>query len=144
MSDTPAYQLVKKNLYDQDAFSQWLGIALHRIEAGSAVLSLTVRPDMTNGFGLAHGGIAYSLADSALAFAANAHGRQSLSIETAISHTNAAHVGDVLTATATEENLSHKIGLYRIVVRNQEQKLIAVFKGTVYRSSKEWFQQEQP
>lgn len=133
-----AYQLVKKNLYDQDAFSQWLGIEIQSIEAGHAVLFLTVREDMTNGFGLAHGGISYSLADSALAFAANAHGRHSLSIETSIAHTKGAQAGDVLTATATEEHLSHKIGLYRIVIHNQHQELVAVFKGTVYRSSKEW------
>lgn len=133
-----SYDLVKKNLYDQDAFSQWLGIELHEIEAGKAVLSLTVRADMTNGFGLAHGGISYSLADSALAFAANAHGRHSLSIETSIAHTTAAKIDDVLTATATEEHLSHKVGWYRVVVKNQEQALVAVFKGTVYRSSKEW------
>ncbi|MGH1339024.1 MAG: PaaI family thioesterase [Aureispira sp.] len=138
MSESPAYQLVKKNLYDQDAFSQWLGIELHEIEAGKAILSLTVRAEMTNGFGLAHGGITYSLADSALAFAANAHGRHSLSIETSIAHTSAAHTGDVLTATATEEHLSYKIGLYRIVIHNQKQELVALFKGTVYRSSKEW------
>lgn len=138
MSKSPAFQLVKKNLYDQDAFSQWLGIELHEIEAGKAMLSLTVRADMTNGFDLAHGGITYSLADSALAFAANAHGRHSLSIETSIAHTSPARTGDVLTATATEEHLSHKIGLYRILIHNQKEQLIAVFKGTVYRSSKEW------
>lgn len=138
MKPSPAYQLVKKNLYDQDAFSHWLGIEIQEIDAGKAVLSLMVRAEMTNGFGLAHGGISYSLADSALAFAANAHGRHSVSIETSIAHTQAAHTGDVLTATATEEHLSHKIGLYRIVIHNQAQQLIAVFKGTVYRSSKEW------
>ena len=138
MDTSPTYQLIKKNLYDQDAFSQWLGIELRQIEAGHAVLALTVRKEMTNGFGLAHGGITYSLADSALAFAANAHGRHSLSIETSIAHTKAVQVGDVLIATATEEHLSHKIGLYRIIIQNQKQERVAIFKGTVYRSSKEW------
>lgn len=132
------YKLIKEKLYDQDAFSQWLGIELQHVEAGNVVLSLTVRPEMTNGFGVAHGGIAYSLADSALAFAANTHGRHSLSVETNIAHMSAVHVGDVLTATATEEYLSHKMGWYRIVIHNQEKSLVAIFKGTVYRKNKEW------
>lgn len=133
-----AYSIAKEQMYDQDAFSQWLGIKIVDLDAGYAKLQLIVRKEMTNGFGIAHGGITYSLADSALAFAANAHGRHSVSIETSISHLEAVMTNDVLTAIVEEESLNHKIGVYRIVINNQNEKKVAVFKGTVYRSSKEW------
>jgi acyl-CoA thioesterase len=93
---------------------------------------------MTQGFGIAHGGITYSLADSALAFASNAHGIKALSVETSISHLLAVQSGDILTAKATEESLSNKFGLYYVKITNQEDKTVALFKGTVYRTSKEW------
>lgn len=133
-----AYQIAKEKMYDNDAFSQWLGIEILSLDAGSAVLQMTVRKEMTNGFDIAHGGITYSLADSALAFASNAHGRKSVSVETSISHTVAVKTGDVITATASEESLSNKIGIYRIVVNNQQQQTVAIFKGVVYRTGKEW------
>ncbi|MFT5055015.1 MAG: acyl-CoA thioesterase [Oceanospirillaceae bacterium] len=87
---------------------------------------------------MAHGGITYSLADSALAFAANGHGIQSMSIETSISHTKKVVEGDVLTAKAIEKNLSSKIGVYEVIVENQNKETVALFKGTVYRTGKEW------
>jgi acyl-CoA thioesterase len=105
---------------------------------GRSVLRMTVRKEMTNGFGIAHGGITYSLADSALAFASNSHGRMAVSIETSISHTARVQEGDVLTATATEEFLSNKIANYRIEVKNQDGKVAALFKGIVYRTGKDW------
>lgn len=133
-----AYDIAKTQMYDHDAFSQWLGIEILDLDAGQAVLQLKVRKEMTNGFGIAHGGITYSLADSALAFAANAHGRHSVSIETSISHLQPVRVDDVLTARVEEESLNHKIGVYRITIINQASQKVAVFKGTVYRTSKEW------
>ncbi|BDS11089.1 hotdog fold thioesterase [Aureispira anguillae] len=137
-SKEKAHKIAEEQMYNQDAFSQWLGIDIVALDAGQAVLKMVVRKEMTNGFGIAHGGITYSLADSALAFAANAHGRQSVSVETSISHTQSVKTGDELTATACEESLSHKIGVYRIIITNQEKVTVAVFKGVVYRSSKEW------
>ena len=133
-----AYAIAKQLMYDNDAFSQWLGIEILDLDAGKAVLQMTLRQEMTQGFGIAHGGITYSLADSALAFASNAHGRKSVSVETSISHLLAVKVGDILTATAIEESLSNKIAVYNIRIMNQEDKLVALFKGTVYRKSKEW------
>jgi len=133
-----AYAIAKAKMYDNDAFSQWLGIEILDLDAGKAVLQMTVRPEMTQGFGIAHGGITYSLADSALAFASNSHGVKSVSVETSISHLMVVNKGDTLTATATEESLSNKIGIYTIKVVNQDEKLVALFKGTVYRSSQEW------
>ena len=125
-------------MYENDLFSQWLGIERLEEGPGRSVLRMTVRSEMTNGFGVAHGGIAFSLADSAFAFASNSHGRKSVSIETAISHTVAVHPGDVLTATAVEEHLSNKIANYRVTVTNQNWVVVALFKGIVYRMGKEW------
>lgn len=125
-------------MYDNDPFSQWLGIERLEESAGRSVLRMTVRREMCNGFGIAHGGITFSLADSAFAFASNSHGRKSVSIETSISHTTAVHPNDVLTATAEEDNLSNKLGIYRVTVTNQAGATVALFKGTVYRTEKEW------
>lgn len=131
-------QKVVSKMYDSDWFSQWLGIERVKIEQGTCVLRMTVRKEMLNGFGIAHGGITYSLADSALAFASNSHGRMAVSVETSISHTAQLHEGDVITASAEEMSLSNKIGVYQITVRNQKDEIVALFKGTVYRTGKEW------
>ena len=82
-------------MYDQDAFSQWLGIEIIEVSEGNCQLKMTVKKEMLNGFKIAHGGIAYSLADSALAFAANTHGNKSLSLETSISHLEIVKKGPV-------------------------------------------------
>ncbi len=131
-------QVVSK-MYESDWFSQWLGIERLKIEKGTCVLRMTIRKEMLNGFGIAHGGITYSLADSALAFASNSHGRMAVSVETSISHTAQLHEGDIITATAEEMSLSNKIGVYQITVKNQKEETVALFKGTVYRTGKEWF-----
>ena len=130
-------------MFDQDAFSQWLGIEIIDMSEGFCQLKMTVRKEMLNGFQIAHGGIAYSLADSALAFASNSHGRKSLSVETSISHTVSIKEGDVLTVATKELSLSDKIGVYLITIINQSNEDVAYFKGTVYRTSKEWFPNDE-
>jgi acyl-CoA thioesterase len=124
-------------MMEHDAFSQWLGIEVDHVEAGVCRLSMQIRGEMLNGFGIAHGGITYSLADSALAFASNAHGRQALSIDTSINHIESLREGDVIKATAREDALKNKFGFYTIEIRAND-KLVARFKGTVYRSEKVW------
>ena len=131
------WKIVNK-MYDQDAFSQWLGIEIVDVSEGYCQLKMKVRKDLLNGFHIAHGGIAYSLADSALAFASNSHGRKSLSVETSISHMVAIKAGDMLTAMTKELSRSDKIGVYLITITNKENQEIAIFKGTVYRTSKNW------
>ncbi len=126
-------------MYQNDAFSQWLGIEVVEVKDGYCKLNMTVRKEMLNGFQIAHGGIAYSLADSALAFASNSHGRKSLSVETSISHTVSVKEGDSLIAVSNEISLSPKIGIYLISIKNQNEQEVALFKGTVYRTSKDWF-----
>ena len=133
---------VVDRMYNGDGFSQWLGIERIEVDTGRCVLKMTVRKEMLNGFNIAHGGITYSLADSALAFASNSHGRKALSVETSISHTVSCKEGDVITAVAEEISLSNKIGIYQITITNQDNKIVALFKGTVYRTSKDWFPDE--
>jgi acyl-CoA thioesterase len=130
---------IQKKMYDKDWFSQWLGIECIDSGAGYSKLKMVVRKEMLNGFGIAHGGITYSLADSALAFASNSHGRMAVSIETSISHTESLVEGDIIIAEAEELSLSNKIGVYQIKVSKPDHKVVALFKGTVYRTSKEWF-----
>jgi acyl-CoA thioesterase len=136
-------QKIVNKMFDQDAFSQWLGIEIIDVSEGFCQLKMTVRKEMLNGFQIAHGGIAYSLADSALAFASNSHGRKSLSVETSISHTVSVKEGNVLTAATEELSLSDKIGVYLITITNQSNEDVAYFKGTVYRTSKEWLPNDE-
>ena len=130
---------VVEKMINGDSFSQWLGIEVLEISTGFCKLKMTVRKEMTNGFDIAHGGIAYSIADSCLAFAANADGIQSVSIETSISHTKKVMSGDSLIAQAKEINKGGKTALYYIKITNQNNIAIAHFKGTVFRTEKEWF-----
>ena len=125
-------------MYENDAFSKWLGIKRIEDDAGKSVLQMTVRKEMLNGFDIVHGGITYSLADSALAFASNGHGRKAVSVETSITHTETCKEGDVLTTHTEEMSLSKKIGIYQITITNQHNKTVALFKGTVYITDKNW------
>lgn len=138
MNEKEIAEKVVDTMYENDWFSQWLGIERVVVERGRCVLKMRIRKEMLNGFGIAHGGIAYSLADSALAFASNSHGRKSVSIETSISHTQSLKEGDEIIAGAQEKSLGNKIAIYEITV-TCNTKLVALFKGTVYRTSKEWF-----
>ena len=135
-------QRVVARMYDNDPFSIWLGIERVVVEPGHCVLRLAVRTEMLNGFAIAHGGITYSLADSALAFASNSHGIQAVSVETSISHTKPVKEGDLITASAQEMSLSRSIGIYHVTVTNQRDETVALFKGTVFRTGKPWVPDE--
>lgn len=137
MSKTLANKIVDK-MMTRDFFSQWLGIERLEEREGFCKLKMTVRKEMCNGFDIAHGGITYSLADSALAFASNSHGRQAVSIETSISHIKPLLAGDVIIATAEEKTVSNRIGIYEVKVERENAELVALFKGTVFRKEKEW------
>ena len=129
---------IVQKMMEKDAFSQWMNIEVLELKAGFCKLKSTVSPEMVNGFNIAHGGISYSLSDSALAFAANSHGKQCVSIETSISHTRPAKIGDTLIATCKELNRGKTIGIYEVTVTNQDEKIVALFKGTVHISEKSW------
>ncbi|MCG3166606.1 MAG: Acyl-coenzyme A thioesterase PaaI [Bacteroidia bacterium] len=134
---------VVNKMFDEDEFSRWLGIERVLIEQGHCILRMKIRKEMLNGFGIAHGGIAFSFADSALAFASNSYGRLSVALECSISFPVAVKEGDVLTCEAKELVLTNKTGTYLIEVKNQKSESVAFFKGTVYRTSKEWFPKEK-
>jgi acyl-CoA thioesterase len=132
----PSIEAVINHLLKNDRFSEWLGIEVLEFAEGSCKISMTVRDEMMNGFNIAHGGIAFSFADSALAIASNGYNKLSVALETSMSFTAPVKTGDKLTATATEISLTNKIGVYQILVANQDQVTVGLFKGTVYRTSK--------
>ena len=139
MSEEDLAHKVVEHMFAEDAFSRWLGISLVHIGPGSCELSMSVRPEMVNGFGNAHGGIAFSLADSALAFAANSHGRQSVALENVITYPLPVRVGDTLNAVAQEMSLGNSVATYDVKVSNQDRRSVALFRGTVYRMARHWF-----
>ena len=121
----------------RDAFSRWLGLEVVSLAPDACATRMTVRPEMVNGFGVAHGAIVFALADSAMAFACNGTGRITVSIENSVTYPAAVHVGDVLTAACEREAGSGKLGYYKAVVANQNGEVVALFRGTVYRTRKE-------
>jgi acyl-CoA thioesterase len=127
---------VVAGMMERDAFSQWLGIEVLVTKPDESVIRMTVRQEMVNGFGVAHGGISYSLADSALAFAANTNGNITVAIDNGITYPAAINVGDVLTATCKKDSTTRRLGFYRVTVTNQKDTVVATFKGTVYRTEK--------
>jgi len=130
---------IVSRMMENDTYSQWLGINIDEVSEGFCSLTMVVRKEMLNGFGIAHGGIAFSLADSALAFAANSHNKKSLALDASISFTTPVKENDRLTAIAEEVNLTRKTGIYYINVQNQDGKKVALFKGIVFRKDEEWF-----
>jgi acyl-CoA thioesterase len=121
----------------KDEFSRWLGVDLLQLKPSFCVCRMLVRKEMMNGFGVAHGGIAFSLADSAFAFACNARGRIAMSIENSITYPASVHPGDILTAVAEEESATNRLGFYRVQVTNQREEIVALFRGTVYKTNQE-------
>ena len=130
-----ARKVVDKMMRD-DLFSQWLGISVLEISEGYSKISMTVRPEMINGFGIVHGGIAFSMADSCFAFACNNRNVLSVALDTSINFTKPVHVGDVLTAEAKELHNGKSTGLYHITILNQKEHMVALFKGTCFRTNK--------
>ncbi|MCB0456102.1 MAG: hotdog fold thioesterase [Flavobacteriaceae bacterium] len=128
---------IPHKMLSQDAFSQWLGIEILECEVGRCKVAMTVRKDMLNSMYKAHGGISYSLADTAFGFAANTHGRYAVSIETSINHIEALEEGDILVAESVIEKVNNKLGFNVIEVKRGDE-LVALFKGVVYRTQKEW------
>jgi acyl-CoA thioesterase len=125
-------------MMEKDRFSQWLGIEILETGLGYCTLQTTVNEQMLNGHLLLHGGITYSISDSALAFASNSRGNKCVSIETSISHIRKCFPGDTLTVRATEINRGKTLGIYEIVVFNQDNKKVSHFKGTVHVSQEIW------
>ncbi len=131
-------EIVKNKMFISDAFSQWMGIEIEAVAEGYCRVRMKVRPEMLNGFNILHGGISYSLADSAFAFACNTYGQQAVSIESSISHVKKVKSGEILIAEAKMKSHGKNIGIYEVVVTNEQLETIALFKGTAYHTAKVW------
>lgn len=127
---------VVNHLMKNDLFSQWLGIQVLEVSEGYSKIKMTVRKEMINGFGIVHGGVAFSLADSAFAFACNNRNNLSVALDTSINFIKPVHVDDVLTAEAKELHNGRLTGLYHITISNQHGHIVALFKGTCFRTGK--------
>lgn len=117
-----------------DLFTQWMGIEVLESEPGYVKISMKIREEMVNGFGICHGGITFSFADSAFAFASNSRGSVSVALENNINYTKKVAVGDTLIAETEEIQNGRTIGVYKVKVTNQNNELVADFRGTVYRT----------
>lgn len=124
------------HMMQHDRFSQWLGIEVLETGAGYSCIRARLREDMLNGFGVVHGGIAFSLADSAFAFACNSRNNLSMALDTSINFTRTMKPGDVLTATAKEVHNGRSTGLYLVTITDSEGGQVALFKGTCFRTGK--------
>jgi acyl-CoA thioesterase len=127
---------VVSHMMKHDLFSQWLGIETIEIKEGYSKIKMMVRPEMINGLGIVHGGIAFSFADSAFAFACNNRNVLSVALDTSINFLKPVHVGDVLVAEAKEIHNGRSTGLYQITISNQHHHEVAIFKGTCFRTNK--------
>ena len=122
---------IAKRMLSEDPFSRWLGIEIIAAKQGYAKLRMKLRSDMMNSMNVAHGGITYALADTALAFAMNEYGRLAVSVETSINHIESLKIGDVLIAETKLDVTKHKLSFALVYVYNAD-KLVALFKGSLY------------
>lgn len=128
---------IPSKMLSMDSYSQWLGIEILSSEVGKVKVGLKIRKEMLNSMNKAHGGIAYALADTAFGFSANTYGKFAVSIETSINHIEALNENDYITAESIIENTKNKLGFHIVEVKRDEE-LVALFKGVVYRTSKDW------
>ena len=128
---------IGEQMLEQDAFSQWLGVNILDYRQGYCKVGMTIREEMLNGMGKAHGGIAFSFADSCFGFATNSHGRKAVSIEASINHIKALDAGDYITAETLVDHPTNKLGFHIIEIKRDDE-LVALFKGVVYRTRAEW------
>ena len=127
---------VVNHMMEHDQFSRWLGIRVLAVQEGYAKIEMVLREEMLNGFGIIHGGITFSLADSAFAFACNNRNNLSVALDTNITFTKATKPGDILTAEAKELHNGRSTGLYLVTVTNHHNEQVALFKGTCFRTGK--------
>ena len=128
---------IPHKMLSQDAFSTWMGIEIIESEIGRVKIGVTIRREMLNSMNYAHGGVSYTLADTSFGFTSNTHGKYAVSIETSINHIEALKEGDYLVAECIIEKVNNKLG-FNIVEVKRGEELVALFKGVVYRTQKDW------
>ena len=132
-----SFKILNKML-SKDHFSKWLGLNVLELSPGYCKLSLKVNEQMLNGFRIGHGGICFSISDSALAFSANAKGKISYTLEAKSSYLQKVYEGDLLMAESKEISSSNSKGVYRVEVKNQKNKLVFTLDGVVYSTDEKW------
>ena len=130
-------KIVNKML-SKDHFSKWLGLTILELKPGYCKLSVRVNKLMLNGFSIGHGGVCFSISDSALAFSANAKGKVSYTLEAKSSYLEKVYEGDLLTAESKEISSNNSKGIFRVEVKNQKNKLVFTLDGVVYTTDKKW------
>jgi acyl-CoA thioesterase len=128
---------VVRHMLAHDVFSRWLGVEILDVGPARVTLRMAVRQDMTNGFGVCHGGVTFAFADSALAFASNTGGKVTVSVENSMTYPAAVRVGDLLLAEAEQEASSQRLAYYRVRVTRGDGAVVALFRGTVFRTDRE-------
>lgn len=141
MNEQEKAEKIVRHMIEKDEFSRWLGIEIVEIKPGYSKIKMKVRKEMLNGFGIAHGGITFSLADSALAFASNNYGRVAVALETGLAFPSPVYENDELMAVAEEQSKGNSVGIYNVTVTNQKNVKVGIFRGTVYRTKKEFFKE---
>ena len=130
------HEQVVDHMMENDYFSQWMGVDVLDVKEGYSRIKMIIRKEMVNGFGIVHGGIPFSLADSAFAFACNNRNNLSVALDVTITFTKAVNIGDELTAEGKEVHNGRSTGVYLITVVNQKNEQVALFKGTCFRTGK--------
>lgn len=142
MNDAEELALAERvvaSMMEKDALSRSFGMEVVAVAPRTATVRMVVRADMLNGFGVCHGGVTFALADSAFAFASNTHGRVSVAVDNSITYPKQVSEGDVLTAVAEEESATNRLGFYRVTVSRAPGDIVALFRGTGYRTSQNIF-----
>ena len=134
LTDQQLAEACVAELYNRDPASKEQGMAVTGVKPDYAAVTMTVRSDMLNGHATCHGGLVFSLADSAFAFACNTGNKATVASGCSIEYVAPAREGDVLTATAEKKHRSGRLGVYDITVTNQNNDVVAYFRGKSYQT----------
>ncbi len=140
-----ASELARKcanRMLSQDEATRALGISIELNDSGTATARLAVTPTMINGFGVCHGGYLFTLADTAFAFACNSYDRVTFAAGATIDFLRPVHVGDRLVAVAQERHRGRTQGLYDVTVRDQDERVVAQFRGRSHATERRLLQTE--
>jgi len=129
MDDLAIAKRTRDTMYERDAAIKLLDMSIEVTGVGCAEARCEVRSEMLNGFGICHGGYLFTLADTAFAYACNSCNKITLAAGASIEFLRAANLGDQLVAIATERYRGRKSGFYDVVVRNQDDEEVAIFRG---------------
>lgn len=143
LNDQQLAEACAAELYNRDPASKNLGMEIAEVAPGYAAVTMPVRDDMLNGHGSCHGGFLFLLADSAFAFACNTGNRVTVASGCAIEYVAPGRKGDLLTAIAARKHRAGRLGVYDITVSNQNNEVVAYFRGRSYQTKQTVLPPEQ-